>query len=63
MKTKEQILEPYLWEDNEGGENVCSLDALTAMDEYTKSFFDWIFPNSTKTFEYMLQQYEEVCKQ
>ncbi len=41
MKTKEQILTPYLFEDSIGDDFAWKDDALTAMDEYLKSFFDW----------------------
>ena len=34
MKTAEEILKRFLWDDPEGGLNVCELDALTAMKEF-----------------------------
>src|ERR1035437_4321857 len=38
IKTKKQILKPYLFDDPEGGQNVASLDAESAMEEYHSQF-------------------------
>lgn len=40
MKKAKEILNPYLWDDPEGGQNVCSLDAITAMKEYGKQMYN-----------------------
>ncbi len=39
MKTKKEILEPFLWDDPEGGRNVCEFDAIEAMERYARQFY------------------------
>jgi len=41
MKTPYQVLKPYLWDDPEGGQNVCDGDAIAAMKEYAKMYHEF----------------------
>ena len=51
MKTPYQVLEPYLWDDPEGGQNVCDGDALTAMKEYAEIYHQFMVKKYNKKID------------
>jgi len=38
MKTKEEIIEPFIWKDNSGNPRIAIMDCLNAMEIYADQF-------------------------
>jgi hypothetical protein len=38
MKTKEEIIEPFIWKDNNGNPRIAIMDCLNAMEIYADQF-------------------------